>query len=63
MDIPRMQKLNRFWACNPPLRDMVQAYLGIKRDAPAPRQSESKNTEQDLRDFAQLFSAAGGSVG
>ena len=30
MDIPRLYALRRYWARHPPLREMVQAYLGIK---------------------------------
>lgn len=65
-----MAALNRHWRKHPPLQLMVQQYLGIKpkdeaRSAPSfsSDKSESGNTETDLRDFMQMFSAAGGSVG
>ena len=71
MDVPRLVAMNRFWRTNPPLREMVQAYLGIKIETPtakptsptAPDQlGAHQNTEQDVEEFAQMFNAIGGSL-
>lgn len=62
MDLIRFAAMSRYWDRHPPLHLMVQSYLGIKpvvRNS-ASRQSETDNTEQDVREFAEMFSAAGG---
>lgn len=67
MDIPRLFALKQYWAKNPPLREMVQAYLGIKTETRAvtnkPSTACSQNTEADLQGFIELFQAAGGRRG
>ncbi len=42
---------------------MVQGYLGIKTPQKQIAKSESENTDQDLHEFVQFFTAAGGSIG
>ena len=64
MDVPRLLAMRRFWQKYPPLRDMVQAYLGIKTmSAKASSKQEIQNTPQDLHDFMKMFAAAGGRTG
>ncbi len=67
MDIPRLYALKRYWQQHPPLREMVQAYLGIEvrtatKSIPATPSggSEAHNTEADLEDFVRIFQSAGG---
>ena len=76
MDIPRLYALRRYWAQHPPLREMVQAYLGIKPEVlktegravphkptpPAP-DTTTQNTEADMKAFSEMFQAAGGRRG
>jgi hypothetical protein len=57
MDLPRFLALDRHWSRRPPLRDMVQAYLGIR---PAPQTKTAGNEQADLDAFIELFQAAGG---
>ena len=63
MDIPRLFALKQYWAKNPPLREMVQAYLGIKTETKAVTNKPTQNTEADLQGFIELFQAAGGRRG
>lgn len=61
MDVPRFSAMTRFWRNNPPLRDMVQAYLRIKIEPEkTANKSESENTMQDFDEFMKQFTAAGG---
>ena len=63
MDLPRFLALDRHWRRHPPLRDMVQAYLGIK--PPLERETSNPSTGNDQADldaFIELFRAAGGSI-
>lgn len=59
MDMPRFLALDRHWRRHPPLRDMVQAYLGIK---PAQPPKTPGNDQTDLDEFIEIFRAAGGST-
>ena len=59
MDLPRFLALDRHWSRHPPLRDMVQAYLGIQPAWPA---KTTGNDQTDLDEFIELFKAAGGSI-
>ncbi len=59
MDLPRFLALDRHWSRHPPLRDMVQAYLGIE---PAQPKKTTGNDQTDLDEFIELFQAAGGST-
>lgn len=61
MDLPRLFAMDKFWRRHPPLRDMVQAYLGIKIE-PEKESAGHENTEKDLEEFTQMFNAAGGSL-
>jgi hypothetical protein len=73
MDIPRLYALRRYWAQHPPLREMVQAYLGIKPEvikteksrtvSHKPSTAGSQNTEADMKAFIEMFQAAGGRRG
>ncbi|QKE40367.1 MAG: hypothetical protein HO274_02735 [Ferrovum myxofaciens] len=75
MDIPRLYALRRYWAQHPPLREMVQAYLGIKIESKSvipqstpsssnkPSTTCSQNTEADMKAFIEMFQAAGGRRG
>lgn len=57
--------MDKYWAKHPPLHLMVAEFMGIKPEsAPsrAAKASEQENTKQDLEEFMQQFSAAGGSV-
>lgn len=64
--MPRLFALARNWRQRPPLRDMVQSYLGIEiKDLPlsgAPMlfPEGAENTEKDLEEFITMFGAAGG---
>ena len=58
MDIPRLLRMNRYWRLHPPLREMVQAYLGIEPDADGDRQDAG----QDLNGLIALFGGIGGSL-
>ena len=67
MDIPRLYAMKRYWQQHPPLREMVQAYLGIEVKASPKSKTatpsgggESQNTEADLEDFVRIFQSAGG---
>lgn len=62
MDLIRFAAMSRYWDRHPPLHLMVQSYLGIKPvvRSSALRQRETANTEQDVQEFAEMFSAAGG---
>jgi hypothetical protein len=59
MDIPRLLKMNRYWHTNPPVREMVQAYLGIEINT-----DDDKPTRQDndLDGLIALFGGIGGSL-
>ena len=59
MDLPRFLALDRHWRRRPPLRDMVQAYLGIEPQIPP---EPTGNDQTDLDAFIELFRAAGGSM-
>ncbi len=50
MDIPRLSALNKRWRKNPPLREMMQAYLGIE---PEVREEPSGSID----DLFQMFGA------
>ena len=58
MDIPRLLKMNRYWRTHPPLREMVQAYLGIEPDADDDRQGAG----QDLDGLIAIFGGIGGNL-
>lgn len=59
MDLHRYAALRRHWRQRPPLRDMVQAWMGIEPPAPpAPPASEDEQIQQ----FINLFAAAGGRI-
>lgn len=59
-----MRAMNQYWAKYPPLHIMVAAYFGFKAQPETHSQSSPENnTDQDLDDFMQLFSAVGGAVG
>ena len=64
MDLIRLATLNRYWDRHPPLHLMVQSYLGIKpvSRSTIPSKPEAANTNDDLQEFVQLFTAAGGSI-
>ena len=59
MDLPRFLALDRHWRRHPPLRDMVQAYLGIRSAEPT---QTFGNDQTDLDEFIERFQAAGGSI-
>ena len=59
MDLPRFLALDRHWRRHPPLRDMVQAYLGIR---PAEPYKTPGNDQADIDEFIEMFKAAGGST-
>ncbi len=59
MDIPRLLKMNKFWRENPPLREMVQAYLGIKIE---PVKDAGQQSEQDAEAFIRDFASIGGVI-
>lgn len=65
MDLMRLAALNHYWDRHPPLHLMVQSYLGIKpvSRSLASRQREADNTERDVQEFAEMFTAAGGITG
>jgi hypothetical protein len=65
MDLMRLAALNHYWDRHPPLHLMVQSYLGIKpvSRSSASRQREADNTERDVQEFAEMFTAAGGITG
>ena len=59
--------MKRYWQQHPPLREMVQAYLGIEVKAATTSKTatptgggEAQNTEADLEDFVRIFQSAGG---
>jgi hypothetical protein len=64
MTFPRFFAMCEYWRTHPSLRDMVQAYLGIKigpaKDSP---KQASQNSPQDLHEFMKMFAAAGGRTG
>ncbi|BBE50829.1 hypothetical protein OYT1_ch1272 [Ferriphaselus amnicola] len=62
MDLMRLAALNHYWDRHPPLHLMVQSYLGIKpvSRSSASWQREADNTERDVQEFAEMFTAAGG---
>lgn len=62
MDLMRLAALNHYWDRHPPLHLMVQSYLGIKPVSRSftSRQREADNTERDVQEFAEMFTAAGG---
>jgi hypothetical protein len=59
MDIPRLLKMNRYWHTNPPVREMVQAYLGIEINTDDDKQARQDN---DLDGLIALFGGIGGSL-
>jgi hypothetical protein len=65
MDFPRLFSMNARLRKNPPLRAMVQAYLGIQSPdlAPVKKSENVENSEAELDDFIKMFSASGGKVG
>lgn len=60
MDIPRLLKMNRYWRAHPPLREMVQAYLGIEIGAEDDREVAKQHNEVD--GLIALFGGIGGSL-
>ena len=60
MDIPRLLKMNRYWRAHPPLREMVQAYLGIEIGADDDR--EVARQDSDMDGLIALFGGIGGSL-
>ena len=64
MDLMRLAALNHYWDSHPPLHLMVQSYLGIKpvSRSTSPSKPETANTDTDLQEFVQLFTAAGGNI-
>jgi len=66
MDLHRYAAFRRLWRRSPPLQVMVQAYLGIEGEEPAPLHPRGPLTaaEEDeaIDAFAQHFAAAGGLV-
>jgi len=53
------------WRRSPPLQVMVQAYLGIDSDDPAPASTQPMTPAQEeaaIEAFARSFAAAGGAV-
>lgn len=64
MDLIRFAAMSRYWDRHPPLHLMVQSYLGIKPVIRNTTQAkpESSNTDDDLQEFVQLFTAAGGTL-
>jgi len=57
MDIPRLLKMNRYWRTNPPVREMVQAYLGIAADDDKPARQDS-----NVDELIALFGGIGGKI-
>lgn len=57
MDIPRLVAMDRFWRRHPPLRDMVQAYLGIEVGAMV-----DSGAGNNIDDLVQAFGGIGGSL-
>ncbi|WP_119283490.1 hypothetical protein [Ferriphaselus sp. R-1] len=64
MDLIRFAAMSRYWDRHPPLHLMVQSYLGIKPVIRNTTQAkpEAANTDDDLQEFVQLFTAAGGTL-
>ena len=58
MDIPRLLKMNQYWRAHPPLREMVQAYLGIEIKT----DDSGQEAGQDLDGLIALFGGIGGSL-
>lgn len=59
MDVPRLLKMNRYWRTNPPVREMVQAYLGIEIAG-----DDDKPTRQDsnVDELIAIFGGIGGKI-
>ncbi len=57
MDIPRLVAMERFWRHHPPLRDMVQAYMGIE-GAPTAESGGMGGIDE----LVQAFGGVGGSL-
>jgi len=58
MDLPRYAAMSRYWDAHPPLQLMVQGYLGIEGKTARP--ITTINSPDDLDEFMQMFSGAGG---
>ena len=50
--------MNRYWRMHPPLREMVQAYLGIEINM----DDGGQHAGQDLDGLIALFGGIGGSL-
>lgn len=61
MDIPRLFAMDKYWRSHPPLREMVQAYLGIKSDDYGIKDKPEASGNMD--DLLQMFGGIGGSLG
>ena len=59
MDIPRLLKMNQYWRTHPPLREMVQAYLGIEINTDDDKPARQDN---DVDGLIALFGGIGGSL-
>lgn len=59
MDIPRLLKMNRYWHTNPPVREMIQAYLGIEITS-----DDDKPARQDsnVDELIAIFGGIGGKI-
>ncbi len=58
MDIPRLIEMNRYWRAHPPVREMVQAYLGIEiRD-----DRDAGGSQGDVDGLIALFGGIGGRI-
>ena len=62
MDIPRLMSMNDYKSTRPSLRSMVQAYLGINPTKSTDK-TEADNSVDDLNEFIQMFTGAGGKTG
>lgn len=64
MDLHRYAAFCRQWRRSPPLRDMVQAYLGIESvaDQPLPQDQDADDEAAAIDAFVRNFAAAGGLV-
>ena len=60
MDIPKLLKMNQYWRAHPPLREMVQAYLGIEIGADDGRAVARQDNDMD--GLIALFGGIGGSL-
>jgi hypothetical protein len=66
MTLPRVMAMNRYWGKHPPVHIMVASYLGFvpeKAASTSASHDAKDNSEQDLDEFMQQFSGAGGAIG